>query len=96
MDPQDEELSCLFIEFTLRPEIQALLYDSGFMYPGPVIEGVTLEDAPQESQDALNAVLTEELKAGIENYPHVAPMTMSQLVDAMEMWDDLIGANKLK
>lgn len=96
LDPQDEELSCLFIEFTLRPEIQALLYDSGFMYPGPVIEGVTLEDAPQESQDALNAVLTEELKAGIENYPHVAPMTMSQLVDAMEMWDDLIGANKLK
>lgn len=96
LDPQDEELSCLFIEFTLRPEIQALLYDSGFMYPGPVVEGVTLEDAPQESQDALNAVITEDLVNGINNYPHVAPMTMSNLVKAMEMWDEKIGANKLK
>ena len=95
LDPQDEELSLLFIEFTLRPEIQALLYDHGFMYPGPVIEGVTLEDAPQESQDALNAVITEDLTNAIENYPHAAPMTMSNLVKAMEMWDELICANKL-
>lgn len=95
LDPQDEELSLLFIEFTLRPEIQALMYDHGFMYPGPVIEGVTLEDAPQESQDALNAVITEDLANAIENYPHAAPMTMSNLVKAMEMWDEMIGANKL-
>lgn len=96
LDPQDEELSLLFMEFTLRPEIQAMLYDHGFMYPGPVLKGVTLEQAPQESQDALNAVITEDLLGGIENYPHVGPMTMSQLVKAMEMWDNKIGANKLK
>lgn len=96
LDPQDEELSLLFMEFTLRPEIQAMLYDHGFMYPGPVLTGVTLEQAPQESQDELNGVITEELTSGIENYPHVGPMTMSNLVDAMEMWDKEIGANKLK
>ena len=96
LDPQDEELSLLFIEFTLRPEIQAMLYDHGFMYPGPVLEGVTLDQAPQESRDALNAVITEDLIHGIEDYPHVGPMTMSNLVEAMEMWDNLIGANKLK
>lgn len=96
LDPQDEELSLLFMEFTLRPEIQAMLYDHGFMYPGPVLEGVTLDQAPQDSQDALNAVITEDLIQGIENYPHVGPMTMSNLVEAMEMWDKKIGANKLK
>lgn len=96
LDPQDEELSLLFMEFTLRPEIQAMLYDSGFMYPGPVIEGVTLADAPQESQDMLNAVITDDLISGISDYPHVGPMTMSELVKAMEMWDQVIGANKLK
>jgi len=96
LDPQDEELSLLFMEFTLRPEIQAMLYDHGFMYPGPVLAGVTLEQAPQESQDELNAVITEDLIHGIEDYPHVGPMTMSNLVEAMEMWDNKIGANKLK
>ena len=96
LDPQDEELSLLFMEFTLRPEIQAMLYDSGFMYPGPVLEGVTLDQAPQESQDALNAAITEDLTAAIADYPHVGPMTMSNLVDAMEMWDNEIGSNKLK
>ena len=96
LNPVDEELSMKFIEFTLRPEIQAMLYDSGFMYPGPVVKGVTLADAPKESQDALNAVLTKDLLDAIERIPHAAPMTMDKLVDAMEMWDQLIGTNKLR
>lgn len=96
LDPQDEELSMLFIEFTMRPEIQALLYDHGFMYPGPVVDGVTLEDAPEENREALEAVITEDLTNAIDEYPHAGPMSMDNLVKAMSMWDNVIGTNKLQ
>lgn len=96
LSQEDIDLSLLFIEFSLSPEIQALMYDGGFMYPGPVIKGLTLADAPQESQDMLNAVLTPELLAAIENYPHVGPMSTTNLVKAFEIWDEQIGTNKIK
>jgi putative spermidine/putrescine transport system substrate-binding protein len=72
------------------------MYDTGFMYPGPVITGVTLADAPQSSQTALNAVITTDLIAGIKNYPHVGPMSPDNLVKAFQMWDEQIGTNKIK
>lgn len=96
LDPQDTELGMLFIEYCLSPEVQPLMYDMGFMYPGPVITGVTLEDATQEAQDALNAVITQDLLDGIKNYPHVGPMSPTNLVKAFQMWDEQIGTNRIK
>jgi putative spermidine/putrescine transport system substrate-binding protein len=96
LDPQDVELGMLFIEYSLSPEIQPLMFDGGFMYPGPVITGITLADAPQASQDTLNAVITQDLINGINNYPHVGPMSPTNLVKAFQMWDEQIGTNKIK
>ncbi len=96
LDPQDTELSMLFIEYCLSPEVQPLMYDMGFMYPGPVITGVTVEDATQEAQEALSAVITQDLLDGIANYPHVGPMSPTNLVKAFQMWDEQIGTNRIK
>ena len=96
LDNQDIELGLLFIEFCLSPEIQPLMYQTGFMYPGPVIKGVTLANAPQEVQDELNSVLTQDLLDAIRDYPHVGPMSMVNLVKAFEMWDTEIGTHKIK
>lgn len=96
LDEQDVELGLLFMEFCLSSEIQPLMYATGFMYPGPVIEGITLADAPQESQDALNPVITQDLLDGIKNFPHEGPMSTTNLVKAFEMWDTEVGTAKIK
>ena len=96
LDPQDVELGLLFIEFCLSEEIQPLMYDGGFMYPGPVRKGITLDMAPKDSQDMLNAVITQDLKDGIANYPHAGPMSTKTLVKAFEIWDAQVGTNKIK
>ena len=37
----------------LTPEQNAKAYDSGYFYPGPAVEGATLDKAPQEWQDVI-------------------------------------------
>ena len=39
--------------FLLKPEQQAFMYDHGYMYPGPAINGVTLDMAPADSQETI-------------------------------------------
>lgn len=96
IDPQDVALDMLFMQYCLTPEVQSMMFDDGWMYPGPVINGVTLANASKEEQNKLNAVLTPDLLNGINNYPHVGPMSTTNLVKAFQMWDEQIGTNKIK
>ena len=40
----------LLLQYILEPEVNAMAYDSGYFYPGPAVEGATLDKAPQASQ----------------------------------------------
>ncbi len=83
-----------FIAFALEPKQQAVLYDTGYLYPGPSIDGVTIDMAPQASQDVIKEFGRDEYADLIANNPIEPPLTAANMVKMFEMWDQEIGATK--
>jgi putative spermidine/putrescine transport system substrate-binding protein len=84
------------MNWLLKPEAQAFTYDQGYFYPGPAVKGVTLNMAPQESQDAIKEFGRPEYEALIANNPIELPLTPDKLVIAFRIWDEQVGAQKIK
>lgn len=84
------------IGFMLKPPQQALTYDKGYFYPGPVVKGVTLDQAPKESQDAINNFGRPEYAALIANNPTELPLDAKPMVSAFKRWDEQIGSKVAK
>ncbi len=84
------------IAWTLRPDQQAKVYDTGYFYPGPAIKGVTLAMAPKDSQDAVGPVRRQSFDDLIRSRPVEIPLDPGKLVQAFTIWDQKVGANKLK
>ena len=82
--------------YLLKPEQQAYLYDHGYMYPGPSIKGVTLEMAPQESQDTIKEFGRPEYESLINDNPTEPPLDAKPLVAMFDKWDREVGAAKMK
>jgi len=93
-----EKLDTLFklMNFMLEPEQQARTYDDGYFYPGPAVKGVTLEMAPQQSQDVIKKYGRPEYAQWIAQRPHVVPLDATAMVAAFQKWDREIGAQKSK
>ena len=83
------------IAWMLRPEQQAKAYDQGYFYPGPAVKDVTLEMAPQESQDAVKSVQRPEFDALIAAGKIELPLDAPSLVKAFAIWDERIGSGKV-
>jgi putative spermidine/putrescine transport system substrate-binding protein len=83
------------ISWMMTPEQQAKAYDSAYFYPGPAVKDVTLDMAPQESQDAVNSVLRPEFDEIIANSEVQLPLDAPSLVRAFEIWDERIGSGKV-
>jgi putative spermidine/putrescine transport system substrate-binding protein len=84
------------IEWMLRPEQQAKAYDKGYFYPGPAVKDVTLDMAPQESQDAIEKFGRPEYDDLIEDNPQETSLPAEQQVAAFQRWDREIGSGKTK
>jgi|BarGraNGADG00212_2_1021979.scaffolds.fasta_scaffold06678_3 putative spermidine/putrescine transport system substrate-binding protein len=84
------------IKFMLTPEQQAKAYDDGYMYPGPSVKGVTLDMAPQASQDVIKNFGRTEYEALIAKYPVKPPLGNTALAQMFDKWDREIGANMVK
>ena len=82
------------LQFILTPEINAMAFDSGYFYPGPSIEGATLDLAPQESQDLLAEFGRDWYDDLIESKPKTTPLSPEQMVTAFDIWDREIGSGK--
>lgn len=93
-DTQSAVLALL--TFMLTPTQQAKAYDKGYFYPGPAVKGVTLAQAPQESQDAIRDFGRAEYDALIANNPTAVPLDAKSLVAAFDRWDREIGSGKVK
>jgi len=78
----------------LKPEQQAKTYDKAFFYPGPAVKGVTLQMAPQESQDAVASVIRPDFDELIKRLPIENPLDAKSLVTAFDIWDKRIGTGK--
>jgi len=82
------------LQFILTPEINAMAYDHGYFYPGPSIEGATLDLAPQESQDVIAEFGRDWYDALIDSKPKATPLSPANLVKAFDIWDREIGSGK--
>ncbi|WP_347557109.1 extracellular solute-binding protein [Robbsia sp. KACC 23696] len=84
------------MNFMLEPEQQARTYDDGYFYPGPAVKGVTLEMAPQQSQDVIKKYGRPEYAQWIAQRPNVVPLDATAMVAAFQKWDREVGAQKSK
>ncbi|MFL6122037.1 extracellular solute-binding protein [Actinophytocola sp.] len=84
------------IQWMLRPQQQAKAYDKGYFYPGPAVKGVTLDMAPQASQDAIEQFGRKEYDNLIKNNPQETSLPAEQQVAAFQKWDREIGSGKTK
>lgn len=85
------------IKWMLSPEQQAKAYDTGYMYPGPAVKGVTLEMAPQESQDVIHKYgRTDTYDELLPKYQAVPPLSNDALAKMFDKWDREIGGQKIQ
>jgi putative spermidine/putrescine transport system substrate-binding protein len=92
----DEKIAVLMdvLNYILQPKQQAIAYDAGYFYPGPAVKDVTIDMAPQESQDVIKEFGRPEYADWIANNPLEVPLEPKQLVEAFRIWDEKIGAKK--
>lgn len=85
-----------FMNFALQPEQQAVTYDSGYLYPGPAVKDVTLDMAPDKSQQVIREYGRPEYDQLIESRPQEVPLEAEAMVAAFEKWDRQIGGKKVQ
>ena len=92
----DEKIAVLIdvLNYILQPKQQAIAYDAGYFYPGPAVKDVTIDMAPQESQDTIKEFGRPEYADWIANNPLEVPLEPKLLVQAFRIWDEKIGAKK--
>lgn len=84
----------LLLQDMLTPEQNAKAYDNGYFYPGPSVEGATLDKAPQESQEVIKKFGRDWYDDLIASKPTQSPLPADKLVKAFDIWDREIGAGK--
>jgi putative spermidine/putrescine transport system substrate-binding protein len=93
-DPEKMSAILNLLQYILTPETNAMAYDSGYFYPGPSIEGATLDLAPQESQDVIAEFGRDWYDDLIEEMPKTTPLPPADMVLAFDIWDREIGSGK--
>jgi putative spermidine/putrescine transport system substrate-binding protein len=73
-----------------------MAYDNGYFYPGPSVNGATLDKAPQASQDVIKQYGRPWYDELIETAPKAAPLKPDQLVKAFDIWDREVGSGKFQ
>ncbi|RNE62581.1 extracellular solute-binding protein [Cryobacterium tepidiphilum] len=86
----------LLLQDILTPEQNAKAYDHGYFYPGPAVEGATLDKAPQESQDTIKKFGRDWYDDLIEKMPKATPLAPDKLVKAFDIWDREVGSGKFQ
>jgi putative spermidine/putrescine transport system substrate-binding protein len=80
------------MKWLMTPAQQAVTYDNAYFYPGPAIKGVTLEMAPAENQKAIRPAIRPAYEQAIVKLPNTTQLNAAALVEAMDTWDQLVGA----
>lgn len=90
----EEKLAVLkdLMAFLLTPQQQAFTFDDGYFYPGPAVKDVTLDMAPQASQDAIAEFGRAEYADLIANNPIELPLEPASMVTAFRTWDEQVAA----
>ncbi|WP_131114933.1 extracellular solute-binding protein [Lichenihabitans psoromatis] len=92
----DDKLAVLLdlMAYMLEPKQQAYAYDQGYFYPGPAVKGVSLDMAPEDSQEAIKTFGRPDYDQLIADHPLEVPLEAKTMVAAFGLWDQRIGAGK--
>ena len=94
--PEKQAVVLDLMAFLLKPQQQAMTYDTGYFYPGPAVKNVPLSLAPQASQDVIKEFGRAEYAGWLTQFPHAQPLETKAMVDAFRRWDQEIGTQKTK
>jgi putative spermidine/putrescine transport system substrate-binding protein len=83
------------LKYMLQPKQQAITFDKGYFYPGPAVKGVTIDMAPQASQDVISKFGRPEYKDLIANNPNETSLPASDQVTAFDTWDRTVPGDKV-
>jgi len=86
----------LLLQDLLTEEQNASFYDNGYHYPGPSIDGATLDKAPQESQDVIAEFGRDWYDDAIEAHDVQTQLDAESIVKAFDIWDREVGAGKFE
>lgn len=84
------------ISHLLTKESQAVTFDRGYLYPGPCVAGVTIDMAPQQSQDDIREFGRPMYEKLIADVPIELPLDADKLVYAFRRWDEQVGTKTAK
>ncbi|KVK54230.1 ABC transporter substrate-binding protein [Agrobacterium deltaense] len=82
------------LKFALQKDQQAIIYDSGYLYPGPSVKDVTLDMAPAESREVIEKFGRPMYDELIVKTPTEVLLEPTAMVKAFRKWDEEIGAGK--
>jgi putative spermidine/putrescine transport system substrate-binding protein len=86
----------LLLQDLLSEETNASFYDNGYHYPGPSVEGATLDKAPQESQDVIAEFGRDWYDDAIDAHEVATQLDAASIVTAFDIWDREVGAGKFE
>jgi putative spermidine/putrescine transport system substrate-binding protein len=84
------------LQYALTPTQQAKTFDTGYFYPGPAVKDVTIDMAPQESQDVIKKFGRSEYDQMIKDNPKATPIDAASLVKAFDKWDNEVANGKIE
>ena len=93
-DPEKMSAILNLLQYMLTPQVNAMAYDTGYFYPGPSIEGATLDLAPQASQDVIKEFGRDWYDAAIKSHDIQTQLDPASLVKAFDIWDREVGSGK--
>lgn len=92
LDNDKKEATLALMQWLMKPDMQAITYDSGYFYPGPAVKNVKLSMAPKDSQTKIQNAIRDTYEKAIKDLPNEPQLDSKPLVEAMDMWDKLVGA----
>lgn len=92
LNDDQKKANLALMAWLLKPEMQAVAYDNGYFYPGPAVKNVPISMAPKESRDKVSAAMRPQYEKAMENFPATTQLDSKPLVEAMDMWDKLVGS----
>jgi putative spermidine/putrescine transport system substrate-binding protein len=96
VSPDKQAAILQLIDWMLQPKQQAKAYDDGYFYPGPAVEGATLDMAPEKSRQAIADYGRPEYEQLIADNPKETPLDAKVMVKAFDLWDRKIGGSKVR
>ena len=96
LDNDRKNVTLALIAWLMKPKQQAVTYDDGYFYPVRPLKMFHLSSAPKEIQDKIKPAIRDYFEKAIKDFPSTTQLDAKALVEAMDMWDKLVGAKVKK